>query len=64
MAEDTEKTTEATPVKEGTMSEAEIDDNLEETFPASDPPSWTLGTNHREESKREGAGTAPADEEE
>ena len=32
------------------MSEREIDVNLEETFPASDPPSWTLGTNHREKS--------------
>jgi hypothetical protein len=25
------------------MSEAEIDYNLMATFPASDPPSWTLG---------------------
>lgn len=33
---------------EGEMSEAEIDRNLTETFPASDPPSWTLGTDHRE----------------
>ena len=39
----------------GEMSEAEIDRNLAETFPASDPPSWTLGTDHREE--------APAEEE-
>jgi hypothetical protein len=32
------------------MSEAEIDRNLQETFPASDPPSWTLGTDHQRES--------------
>ena len=34
---------------EGEMSEDEIDRNLADTFPASDPPSWTLGTDHREE---------------
>ncbi len=35
------------------MSEDEIDRNLAGTFPASDPPSWTLGTDHREESPSE-----------
>ncbi len=44
------------------MSEAEIDRNLAETFPASDPPSWTLGTDHRKESPTESnAKESPAD---
>jgi hypothetical protein len=30
----------------GEMDEREIDANLEDTFPASDPPSWTVGTDH------------------
>jgi len=38
---------------EAPMSEDEIDLNLVETFPASDPPSWTLGTDHQNESQAE-----------
>ena len=29
------------------MSEGEIDETLEDSFPASDPPSWNSGTNHK-----------------
>ncbi|ODS56177.1 MAG: hypothetical protein ABS36_07135 [Acidobacteria bacterium SCN 69-37] len=32
------------------LDEAEMDDTLDDTFPASDPPSWTLGV---DESRRE-----------
>jgi hypothetical protein len=37
---------------DGDMSEAEIDYNLMETFPASDPPSWTLGISPHKKSRR------------
>ena len=37
----------------GEMSEEEIDANLEGSFPASDPPAWTLGSDHPSETKQQ-----------
>jgi len=34
------------------MSEEEIDANLEDSFPASDPPAWTLGSDHQTETRK------------
>jgi hypothetical protein len=56
MAEDREPKASIPEEDASDMSEEEIDRNLEETFPASDPPSWTLGTNHAKKS--------PSDDEE
>src|ERR687883_469 len=58
MAEDRSRKTPNVPQPSGgAMSEAEIDRNLMGSFPASDPPSWTLGTDHHPESP-----VSPADQ--
>ena len=42
------------------MSEAEIDYNVMGSFPASDPPSWTLGVRPRKISSEEFEGEKPS----
>jgi hypothetical protein len=42
------------------MSEAEIDYNVMGSFPASDPPSWTLGVRPRKTSREVFEGEKPS----
>ena len=50
MAEDEDRSTGGEAGSDAEMSEAEIDCNVMGSFPASDPPSWTLGVSpHKKE---------------
>jgi len=53
MAKDEDRIVQSGTAQSDEMSEAEIDKNLMDSFPASDPPSWTLGIEHREETQDE-----------
>jgi hypothetical protein len=46
----------------GQMSEAEIDATLEASFPASDPPAWTLGSDHRPDTEQPTESEDPEDD--
>ncbi len=61
MAEDEEQLTDgAVKTGDSDMSEEEIDYNVMGSFPASDPPSWTLGIRRHKTSVSEFEGEKPS----
>lgn len=61
MANDEDRLTrEDDEADEGEMSEAEIDYNVMGSFPASDPPAWTLGISPHKKPHSKGEGAQPS----
>jgi len=56
MADPNKQNAEANESEQRTMPDEEIDKTLAESFPASDPPSWTLGIDPHPQTKEDADG--------